>query len=214
MPFPHSRDAPLAAHASAASAVGCGRRRVRPGCKERWSGFGIPVRIPGVIDRAERVLREVFGLDEFRPGQAEVVAAMLAGRDVLSVAPTGSGKSISYWVPAVVDDGLTIVVSPLIALMKDQVDRLTGRGVAATFINSSVERSEQVDRLRGAIAGNYRMVFLAPERLGRPGFMERLAELRVRRLVEGARGALAVAELRLDGEAGETPADAVPGAAE
>jgi ATP-dependent DNA helicase RecQ len=156
---------------------------VRPGCKERWSGFGIPVRIPGVIDRAERVLREVFGLDEFRPGQAEVVAAMLAGRDVLSVAPTGSGKSISYWVPAVVDDGLTMVVSPLIALMKDQVDRLTGRGVAATFINSSVERSEQVDRLRGAIAGDYRMVFLAPERLGRPGFMERLAELRVRRVV-------------------------------
>jgi ATP-dependent DNA helicase RecQ len=136
-----------------------------------------------VIDRAERVLREVFGLDEFRPGQAEVVAAMLAERDVLSVAPTGSGKSISYWVPAVVDGGLTMVVSPLIALMKDQVDRLTERGVAATFINSSVERPEQVDRLRRAIAGEYRLLFLAPERLGRPGFMQRLAELRVRRIV-------------------------------
>ena len=108
---------------------------------------------------------------------------MLAGRDVLSVAPTGSGKSISYWVPAVVEGGLTMVVSPLIALMKDQVDRLTGRGVAATFINSSVERSEQVDRLRKAIAGEYRLLFLAPERLGRPGFMERLAELHVRRVV-------------------------------
>jgi ATP-dependent DNA helicase RecQ len=138
---------------------------------------------PLVIDRAERVLREVFGLDSFRPGQAEVVAAMLEGRDVLSVAPTGSGKSISYWVPAVVDGGLTMVVSPLIALMKDQVDRLTERGVAATFINSSVERSEQVDRLRGAIAGEYQLLFLAPERLGRPGFMVRLAELRVRRMV-------------------------------
>jgi ATP-dependent DNA helicase RecQ len=129
------------------------------------------------------VLREVFGLHDFRPGQAEVVAAMLEGRDVLSVAPTGSGKSISYWVPAVVDGGLTMVVSPLIALMKDQVDRLTERGVAATFINSSVERPEQVDRLRKAIAGEYRLLFLAPERLGRPGFMERLAELEVRRVV-------------------------------
>jgi ATP-dependent DNA helicase RecQ len=143
-------------------------------------GFG---QNPQVVSSAERVLREVFGLDEFRPGQADVVGAMLAGRDVLSVAPTGSGKSISYWVPAVVDGGLTMVVSPLIALMKDQVDRLTERGVAATFINSSVERSEQVDRLRRAIAGEYRLVFLAPERLGRPGFMDRLAELRVRRVV-------------------------------
>ena len=138
---------------------------------------------PRVIAAAERVLREVFGLDEFRPGQSEVVAAMNAGRDVLSVAPTGSGKSISYWVPAVMDGGLTMVVSPLIALMKDQVDRLTGRGVPATFINSSVERPEQVDRLRKAIAGEYRLLFLAPERLGRPGFMQRLAELRVRRIV-------------------------------
>jgi ATP-dependent DNA helicase RecQ len=136
-----------------------------------------------VIDKAEQVLREVFGLEAFRPGQAEVVEAMLARRDVLSVAPTGSGKSISYWVPAVVDGGLTMVVSPLIALMKDQVDRLTERGVAATVINSSVERPEQVDRLRRAIAGEYRLLFLAPERLGRPGFMERLAELRVRRVV-------------------------------
>ncbi len=133
--------------------------------------------------KAEHVLREVFGLDAFRPGQAEVVEAMLAGRDVLSVAPTGSGKSISYWVPALVDGGVTMVVSPLIALMKDQVDRLVERGVAATFINSSVERPEQVDRLRRAIAGEYRLLFLAPERLGRPGFMERLAELQVHRVV-------------------------------
>ena len=136
-----------------------------------------------MIESAERALQEVFGLDAFRPGQEEVVAAMLAGRDVLSVAPTGSGKSISYWVPAVVDGGLTMVVSPLIALMKDQVDRLNACGVAATFINSSVERPEQVDRLRRAIAGEYRLLFLAPERLGRPGFLERLAELHVRRVV-------------------------------
>src|SRR5437763_6482054 len=108
---------------------------------------------------------------------------MLDGRDVLSVAPTGSGKSISYWVPAVVEGGLTMVVSPLIALMKDQVDRLTDCGVAATFINSSVELSKQRERLRRAIAGDYRLLFLAPERLGRPGFMDRLADLRIRRIV-------------------------------
>jgi len=136
-----------------------------------------------MIAEAGRVLREVFGLHEFRPGQGEVVEAMLAGRDVLSVAPTGSGKSISYWVPAVIGGGLTLVVSPLIALMKDQVDRLTERGVAATFINSSLDRPEQIDRLGRAVAGEYRLLFVAPERLGRPGFMERLGDLRVRRLV-------------------------------
>src|SRR5690349_7122769 len=136
-----------------------------------------------MIDAAELALQKVFGLDAFRPGQSDVVAAMLAGRDVLSVAPTGSGKSISYWVPAVVGGGVTLVVSPLIALMKDQVDRLTGHGVAATFINSSVDPSEQRNRLRRAIAGEYRLVFLAPERLGRQGFMEQLAELPIRRIV-------------------------------
>src|SRR2546425_9146849 len=136
-----------------------------------------------MVAEAERVLRDVFGLHAFRPGQASVVEAMLDGRDVLSVAPTGSGKSISYWVPAVVEGGLTMVVSPLIALMKDQVDRLTDCGVAATFINSSVEPSEQRERLRRAIARDYQLLFLAPERLGRPGLMERLAELRLRRIV-------------------------------
>src|SRR5216683_174334 len=136
-----------------------------------------------MIHRAERTLRDVFGLDAFRPGQSDVVAAMLAGRDVLSVAPTGSGKSISYWVPAVVDGGLTLVVSPLIALMKDQVDRLTGRGVAATFLNSSVEPFEQRDRLERALAGGYRLLFLAPERLARPGFIDQLARLHIGRIV-------------------------------
>src|SRR5205814_327485 len=89
----------------------------------------------------------------------------------------------SYWVPAVVEGGLTMVVSPLIALMKDQVDRLTECGVVATFINSSLEPAEQRERLRRAIAGDYRLLFLAPERLGRPGFMDQLAGLRIRRIV-------------------------------
>jgi ATP-dependent DNA helicase RecQ len=136
-----------------------------------------------MIERAEAALRDVFGLEAFRPGQADVVAAMLAGRDVLAVAPTGSGKSISYWIPALLGDGLTLVVSPLIALMKDQVDRLTGHKVPATLINSSVDRADQVERLRVARQGGFRLLFIAPERLARPGFVDRLAELRIRRVV-------------------------------
>src|SRR5260370_8900912 len=124
--------------------------------------------------RGEEGMRESFVLAAFRPGQAGGVEARRAGRDVLPVGPAGWGKSISYWVPAVIDGGLTMVVSPLIALMKDQVDRLVERGVAATFINSSVERPEQADRLRRAIPGEYRLLFLAPEPLARPRFMERL----------------------------------------
>ena len=131
---------------------------------------------------AEQLLKDVFGLPSFRPGQAEVVAAQLAGRDVLSVAPTGSGKSISYWIPALAAEGLTLVVSPLIALMKDQVDRLTSLGVPAAALNSSLDRSEQVETLRRAAAGEYKLLYLAPERLSRPGFLDRLAELKVIRV--------------------------------
>src|SRR5450759_5673646 len=86
----------------------------------------------------QQVLRDVFHLESFRAGQAEVVEAQMQGRDVLAVAPTGSGKSLSYWVPAILGDGLTVVVSPLIALMKDQVDRLVSPGVRAAFINSTL----------------------------------------------------------------------------
>src|SRR3989454_12621176 len=114
-----------------------------------------------MIDRAERTLRDVFGLDAFRPGQSDVVAAMLAGRDVLSVAPTGSGKSISYWIPALLGPGVTLVVSPLIALMKDQVDRLRGLGVEAAFVNSSIDRSEQWARLQDAMNGRLKLLYVA-----------------------------------------------------
>src|SRR5207253_168117 len=106
-----------------------------------------------VSTSSRQVLEEVFGHREFRPGQEEVMEAQLAGRDVLSVAPTGSGKSISYWVPAVVAGGLTLVISPLIALMKDQVDRLRSLGVQAAFVNSSQDRAEQVASLRAAAEG-------------------------------------------------------------
>jgi ATP-dependent DNA helicase RecQ len=136
-----------------------------------------------VSTSSRQVLEEVFGHREFRPGQEEVMEAQLAGRDVLSVAPTGSGKSISYWVPAVVAGGLTLVISPLIALMKDQVDRLRSLGVQAAFVNSSQDRAEQVASLRAAAEGQLRLLYVAPERFSRAGFLERLGELRVSRFV-------------------------------
>src|SRR5215475_1339655 len=130
-----------------------------------------------MLDAALTVLRDVFQFHDFRSGQAPVVEAQLAGRDVLAVAPTGSGKSISYWVPAMAASSLTLVVSPLIALMKDQVDRLCSLAVPAAFINSTQERSEQVAALRAAAAGRLRLLYVAPERFARPGFLDRLAEL-------------------------------------
>jgi ATP-dependent DNA helicase RecQ len=129
------------------------------------------------------VLRDVFRLESFRPGQAEVVDAQMQGRDVLAVAPTGSGKSLSYWVPAILGDGLTIVVSPLIALMKDQVDRLVSHGVRAAFINSTLNSTEQRERMETASRGEYQLLYVAPERFSRPGFMSRLATLGVSRFI-------------------------------
>ncbi len=133
--------------------------------------------------RAQQVLRDVFHLKSFRPGQAEVVEAQMRGRDVLAVAPTGSGKSLSYWVPAILGDGLTVVVSPLIALMKDQVDRLVSHGVRAAFINSTLSSTEQRERMEAASRGVYQLLYVAPERFSRPGFTARLAALSVRRFI-------------------------------
>ncbi len=131
----------------------------------------------------QQVLRDVFHLEAFRPGQAEVVEAQMRGRDVLAVAPTGSGKSLSYWVPAILSDGLTVVVSPLIALMKDQVDRLVAHGVRAAFINSTLDSAEQRRRLEAASRGDYQLLYVAPERFSRPGFTDRLATMAVRRFI-------------------------------
>jgi ATP-dependent DNA helicase RecQ len=94
----------------------------------------------------EQKLKEVFGYDTFRPHQREIAESFLAGRDTLAILPTGAGKSLCYQLPAIVRDGLTVVVSPLIALMKDQVDQLTASGVAATFLNSSLESAEAKKR--------------------------------------------------------------------
>jgi ATP-dependent DNA helicase RecQ len=112
-----------------------------------------------------KVLREVFGFDEFRPGQEDIVDHLLGGRHVLAVMPTGSGKSLCYQVPALVKQGLTIVVSPLVALMQDQVAALKLAGVAAETINSAASRADNVDIWKRVAAGLVRILYMAPERL-------------------------------------------------
>ena len=131
-------------------------------------------------DPKRRVLKDVFGFDDFRPGQADVMEALLAGRHVLTVMPTGAGKSLCYQVPALVLGGLTIVVSPLVALMQDQVAALRLAGVAADTINSSIDRDDNVAAWRRVTAGETRLLYLAPERLMTERMLEALARLDVR----------------------------------
>ena len=121
----------------------------------------------------ESVLRDVFGYDEFRPGQAHIIDAVLAGRDCIGVMPTGAGKSLTFQIPARLVPGTVLVLSPLISLMKDQVDALRDLGFRATAINSSLAPDERRHRLRGFERGDYELVYLAPEALG-PHMRERL----------------------------------------
>src|SRR5438105_8606923 len=116
------------------------------------------------IKDARRILKSAFGYDEFRPGQEMAVSTVLSGRDTVVVLPTGGGKSLCYQVPALMLPGLTIVVSPLISLMKDQVDALESRGLPATFINSSLNSSQVSERLGRAQRGELKLLYLAPER--------------------------------------------------
>ncbi|GFK92468.1 ATP-dependent DNA helicase RecQ [Fundidesulfovibrio magnetotacticus] len=129
------------------------------------------------------VLRRVFGFSAFRPGQDAVVAAALAGEDVLAVMPTGSGKSLCYQLPALTGGGLTVVVSPLIALMTDQVSQLRALGVAAYALNSGQSAAENSQALRAARSGEARLLYVAPERLLRGNTLELLQGCAVRRLV-------------------------------
>ena len=110
-------------------------------------------------------LKQVFGYTAFRPLQEEIIRDLLAGRDVFALLPTGGGKSLCFQLPALVRPGLTVVISPLIALMKDQVDSLRANGVAATFLNSSLAEEDRRERWRGLNAREYRLLYLAPERL-------------------------------------------------
>ncbi len=118
-------------------------------------------------------LKKRFGYDQFRPLQREIISDALAGRDVFVLMPTGGGKSLCFQLPALTRDGLTIVVSPLISLMKDQVDALQTSGIPATYLNSTLDRKDAMTRWRGLHHGEYRMLYVAPERLMLDTFLER-----------------------------------------
>ncbi|MFL5866280.1 MAG: RecQ family ATP-dependent DNA helicase [Thermoleophilaceae bacterium] len=126
-------------------------------------------------------LREHFGFRDFRPGQLEAVEAALAGRDVLVVMPTGSGKSLCYQLPALLRDDLTVVVSPLVALMQDQVDALRARGLgdSVAVINAQQDGAANAEAVRRAAAGELRLLYVAPERFATLGFLERMKEARI-----------------------------------
>ena len=124
-----------------------------------------------IPDEARAVLEKVFGYPSFKDGQAPVVESLISRHDTLAVMPTGAGKSICYQLPSLLFDGVTLVVSPLIALMKDQVDALRTLGIPATFINSSLKVSEIRQRMRDAAEGRYKLIYVAPERLEAEGFL-------------------------------------------
>jgi ATP-dependent DNA helicase RecQ len=130
-------------------------------------------------DTLRSLLKRHFGHDAYRPFQREIMTAALAGKDVVAILPTGAGKSLCFQLPALARAGLTLVVSPLIALMKDQVDALTASGVAATFLNSSIPAGEAARRRVGLEQGRYRLLYVAPERVLMPGFVEDLRRWRV-----------------------------------
>jgi ATP-dependent DNA helicase RecQ len=130
-----------------------------------------------VINRellAEQVLRDTFGYQQFRPGQQTIINAIIGGQDCLVVMPTGGGKSLCYQIPALVMDGLTLVVSPLISLMKDQVDQLLAYGVSAACYNSTQTREQQLEVMAGCRSGQIKMLYIAPERLMMDSFLELL----------------------------------------
>ena len=126
---------------------------------------------------AQQVLKTTFGYDEFRPGQKAVIEQVLAGENTLAIMPTGGGKSLCYQIPALLFSGLTVVVSPLISLMKDQVDALNDNGIAATFINSSLSNQAINERLQELRAGDYTLLYVAPERLDSDYFIRALGQL-------------------------------------
>src|SRR5258708_1650275 len=125
-------------------------------------------------DRLLTLLKETFGYSSFRPLQREIIESSLAGGDVFALLPTGGGKSLCFQIPALARSGMAVVVSPLIALMKDQVDQLNAAGVAATFLNSSLDGDEARNRLRGLHRGEYKLLYVAPERLMLEGWAENL----------------------------------------
>ena len=130
-------------------------------------------------DRPREILGRTFGFDDFREGQEPVISRLLAGRSALAVFPTGSGKSLCYQLPALLLDGLTLVISPLIALMKDQIDFLVSRGVPAARLDSSLDRDETLQVYNELNSGRLKLLYVSPERLGNERFLHCLRRLRI-----------------------------------
>lgn len=128
-------------------------------------------------NNAAKILQDVFGYQSYRVGQQQVIDSVLAGQDSLVIMPTGGGKSLCYQVPALLFSGLTIVISPLISLMKDQVDQLKANGVAAECINSSMDREDLISVYNRMNNGQLKMVYISPERILSRDFSERLEHL-------------------------------------
>lgn len=129
------------------------------------------------MDTAKEILQRYYGYPDFREGQKKIVDSLLRGRDTLGIMPTGGGKSICYQIPALMHPGLTLVISPLISLMKDQVDALTTAGISAAYINSTLSGKEVNERIRAAKRGDLKLLYVAPERLELNWFREEMAGL-------------------------------------
>ncbi|PAD77656.1 DNA helicase RecQ [Paenibacillus campinasensis] len=129
------------------------------------------------MDTAKEILQRYYGYPDFREGQKKIVDSLLRGRDTLGIMPTGGGKSICYQIPALMHPGLTLVISPLISLMKDQVDALTTAGISAAYINSTLSGKEVNERIRAAKRGDLKLLYVAPERLELDWFREEMAGL-------------------------------------
>ncbi|WP_342046478.1 DNA helicase RecQ [Bacillus sp. OTU530] len=132
-----------------------------------------------MLTQAKQYLKQYFGYDNFRPGQEQIIQSVLAGNNTAGIMPTGGGKSICYQIPALLLPGITIVISPLISLMKDQVDSLERVGIPATFLNSTLSAAEVRERLRGLRQGAYKILYIAPERMDAPQFLDLLQDMPV-----------------------------------
>ncbi len=132
---------------------------------------------------SEEVLKKYWGYENFRPGQKDIVESIVSGKDTLALLPTGGRKSICFQVPALMLNGLTLVVSPLIALMKDQVDTLKKKDISAAFLNSGQSREEVNSILENALQGYYKLLYVSPERLITNNFREYIPNLNIVQLV-------------------------------
>ena len=128
-------------------------------------------------EELQPALHKYFGYSEFRPLQEEIITTLLQSKDAFVLMPTGGGKSLCYQLPAAVQDGITLVISPLIALMKDQVDQLNAAGISATYLNSSLDPREAEQRISALIQGKYKLLYVAPERLVTSNFLSLLSQL-------------------------------------